>query len=243
MRRVLAAVAIMRHASQTSHKNKEVIVALEEPESHLHPSAIRELRGVLRDLAERHQVVLSTHNPLFTNREHVESNVIVLKSKAYSAKSVKDVRNVLGVRVEDNLSSAEVVLLVEGDEDKIALTGILGGRSHTVRRELQSGRLSIDVLGGATNLTYRARLHSESLCQIHAFLDDDSAGRRSFEKASREGILAVRDVNFSKCGGKTEAELEDLYAEVVYEDVLRNECGLELPRRRPDKNKKWTEMA
>ena len=107
----LAAVAIMRHASQTSHRNKEVIVALEEPESHLHPSAIRELRGVLRDLADRHQVVLSTHNPLFTNREHIESNIIVLKSKAYSAKSVKDVRGVLGVRVEDNLSSAEVVLL------------------------------------------------------------------------------------------------------------------------------------
>jgi putative ATP-dependent endonuclease of OLD family len=239
----LAAVAIMRHASQTSHQNKEVIVALEELESHLHPSAIRELRGVLRDLAERHQVVLSTHNPLFTNRDHVESNVIVLKSKAYSAKSVKDVRSVLGVRVEDNLSSAEVILLVEGEEDRIALLGILSAHNQTVKRELQSGRLSIDVLAGATNLTYRARLHSESLCQIHAFLDDDSAGRRSFEKAAADGVLVLADVNLSKCGGKTEAELEDLYAEEVYEDVLRNEIGLELPRRGPDKNKKWTERV
>jgi hypothetical protein len=40
----------MRHASEIAQDDKEVIVALEEPESHLHPRAIRELKGVLEDL-------------------------------------------------------------------------------------------------------------------------------------------------------------------------------------------------
>ena len=147
----LAAVAIMRHASLTSHRDKEVVVALEEPESHLHPSAIRELRVVLRDLAARHQVVVTTHNPLFTDREHVSRNVIVNKNRAFPATSVKDVRAVLGVRVEDNLSSAEVVLLVEGEEDRVALSAILSDRSEVIRREAASGRFAIDVLAGTGN--------------------------------------------------------------------------------------------
>lgn len=237
----LAAVAIMRHASLTSHRGKEIIVALEEPESHLHPTAIRELRVVLRDLAERHQVVLSTHNPLFTDRENVGHNVIVNKNRAFPAATVKDVRSVLGVRVEDNLSSAEVILLVEGEEDKLALSAILKNRSELVRREIASGRCAIDVLGGTGNLAYRVRLHSESLCRIHAFLDGDVAGQEAFEKARAEGLLELGDVNFARCGGKREAELEDLYSEDLYDDIIEGETGLRFGRQGPDKGRKWTD--
>ena len=63
------------------------------------------------ELSERHQVVITTHNPIFTNRLDVHQNIIVRQSRAYPAKSVKDVRDVLGVRLDDNLSSAEVVWL------------------------------------------------------------------------------------------------------------------------------------
>lgn len=237
----LAAVAIMRHASQTSHHDKEIIIALEEPESHLHPSAIRELRGVLLDLAVRHQVVLSTHNPIFTNREHVESNIIVHKNKAISARSVKDVRTVLGVRMEDNLSSAEVVLLVEGEEDKLAIASILSSRSVRIQKALQAGRIVVEGLNGAGNLTHRSRLYTERLCKVHAFLDDDEAGRQSVQRAVGEGVMTNADVNLSFCDGKKEAELEDLYLDDVYHDIVMHEAGIELHRREPGRQRKWTD--
>jgi predicted ATP-dependent endonuclease of OLD family len=72
----LAALALMRHASLSRHEGKEVLIALEEPESHLHPNAIRQLRVVLTELSARYQVVLTTHNAIFTNRQHVQQNII-----------------------------------------------------------------------------------------------------------------------------------------------------------------------
>jgi predicted ATP-dependent endonuclease of OLD family len=71
----LAALALMRHASEVPGRN--LVIAIEEPESHLHPNAIHELRVVLNQLAEKHQVVVTTHNPLFVDRVDVGSNIIV----------------------------------------------------------------------------------------------------------------------------------------------------------------------
>ena len=101
----LAALALMRHSSQSRNAGKEVLIALEEPESHLHPGAIRRLRDVLVELSSRSQVILTTHNAIFTNRDEVGQNIIVEKNRAYPAKSVKEVRNILGVRLDDNLTS------------------------------------------------------------------------------------------------------------------------------------------
>ena len=199
----LAAIALMRHVSQQRHAGKEVIVALEEPESHLHPSAIRQLRNVLMELSSKHQIVLTTHNPIFTNRVDLAQNIIVSQNRAYPAKSIRDVREVLGVRLDDNLASAEVVLIVEGEEDRTALVGILPAMSALISTELKSGRLAIDVLGGATNLSHRIRLHSDNLCVVHVLLDDDLAGRTASERALTEQLLKNSHLNLTRTGGKS----------------------------------------
>jgi hypothetical protein len=237
----LAALALMRHASLSRHEGKEVLIALEEPESHLHPTAIRQLRNVLIELSTRYQVVLTTHNPIFTNRQDIQQNIIVRKNRAYPARTVKEVRDVLGVRLDDNLASAEVILIVEGEEDRIALASILQGLDPTIKGNMQSGRLAIDVLRGANNLGHRVRLHSESTCRVHALLDDDHAGRAAFEGAQKDGLLDVASVNFTTVGGKLDAELEDLYDEKVYREILRAETGLDWVTKGPDASKKWTD--
>jgi putative ATP-dependent endonuclease of the OLD family len=232
---------LMRHSSQLAHEGKEVVIALEEPESHLHPSAIRQLRTVLKELSDRHQVVLTTHNPIFTNRLDIHQNIIVKQSRAYPAKNVKEVREVLGVRLDDNLSSAEVILIVEGEEDRIALGSILKSMDTQIGKNLEAGRLGIDVLGGATNLGHRARLHTEAVCKVHVFLDDDQAGKQAFKAASKDGLLDTTGVNFAMVGGKTEAELEDLYEQTVYDSIIQQEVGLPWAGRGTDRTKKWTD--
>ncbi len=238
----LAALAIMRHASQLGSANRDTIIALEEPESHLHPRAIRELRDVLRDLSQTRQVVLTTHNPLFASRDNIHSNIIVRNNRAFSAISIKDVRDALGVRLEDNLTSAELVLLVEGEEDRIALSSLLRA-CQGVGELFKQGRVAIDVLGGAGNLTHRARLHSENLCKLLILLDNDKAGQAAFSNAEKENIVARADATFTLCGGKVESELEDLYAEAIYDDILTHEAGSTLPRHGPDKEKKWSDRV
>ena len=67
----LAALALMRHAAETNSSGKHLIIAVEEPESHLHPKAMHSLKSVLRELADKHQVVITTHSPLFVNRNSI----------------------------------------------------------------------------------------------------------------------------------------------------------------------------
>lgn len=238
----IAALAIMRHASQTAKAKEDILIALEEPESHLHPHAIRELRTILYELAGRNQVVISTHNPLMTNRSELASNIIVTKTQIAPASSVAAIRDELGVRLDDNLSSSEVVLLVEGPNDVLALISILGS-SAFLKGALAEGRLSVVSLGGASNLLARARFYDDASCKIHAFLDDDREGRLASARVQTEGVLQGADLNLTFCGGKTEAELEDLFEDAVYSDLLKNEAGRSLPRQGPNKAKKWSDRV
>ncbi len=198
----LAALALMRHISRATGEGKEMVIALEEPESHLHPSAIRQLKNVLIELSARYQVVITTHNPIFTNRADIHQNIIVKQNRAYPAKNVKEVRDVLGVRLDDNLSSADTILIVEGEEDRIAIRSMLSSMDSSLAGNIQSGRLGIDVLGGAANLRHRIRLHSEAVCRVHVLLDDNSAGRTAFKAADRSKKWTDRLKNLLRRAGK-----------------------------------------
>ena len=80
------------------------IIAIEEPESHLHPAAIHQLLSVIRTLADDNQVILSTHNPLFVDRHEINTNIVIEKGAAKPAKNVKQIRDLLGIKASDNLT-------------------------------------------------------------------------------------------------------------------------------------------
>ena len=237
----LAALAIMRHASERSGLVRNFVVAIEEPESHLHPRAIHELRDVLNQLARKHQVVLTTHCPLFVNRAELRSNVVVSNSRARPAKSVDELRKILGVRASDNLRHAELVLLVEGEGDAIAVKALLRHQSKRVNDAIDSGALAIDWLSGGANLGYKASLIRDSLCLVHCFLDDDKCGQQSFEKTIAEGLLSDGDVNFAAGDGRRESEIEDLYEASLYAPMIKNTYRVLLACPPFRSNKKWSD--
>lgn len=237
----LAALALMKHSSGSSDSRAHVIIAVEEPESHLHPNAIHGLRTVLRELAEKQQIVVTTHCPLFVDRANIGSNILVHESRARSAKNIREIREILGVRASDNLRHAELVLLVEGEEDRAAIEALLRAHSTTLARALEDRVLALDALGGGSNLAYKASLIQEALCSCHCFLDDDETGRKAFEKARIEGLLTDADVNFSVCQGMADAELEDLIDVAVYETRLANRYRVSLASPKFRTNKKWSE--
>jgi len=128
------------------------VLALEEPESHLHPKAIHTLKSILAELSERIQLVISTHNPLFVDRGNVRNNILVHNQSAKAAKNIGEIRELLGVRASDNLSHARLVLIVEGKGDKQALESIFRARSSDLEDALDGGDFVIDYLGGASKL-------------------------------------------------------------------------------------------
>jgi predicted ATPase len=225
----LAALAMMQHYSRETAEAREFILAVEEPEAHLHPRAIHALRDTLRETAEKQQVVVTTHSPLLVNRLDLSSNIVVTKNRAAPADSVQQLREVLGVQVSDNLEAAEVVLVVEGEEDARSLRALLPVYTPDLLPALRDGILTIMALHGAGNMPYLLTQLRDSLAATHAFLDDDSAGRNAAQAAQEAGLLTVRDTTMTMCrGAQRGAEFEDLVDDAIYRNEFREHFGVEL---------------
>ena len=221
----LAAISLLRGVTSSE---RDLILALEEPESHLHPSAIHRLREVIDELSHHHQVVVTTHCPLFVDRANIASNIIVSGSKARPAKSTAEIRDVLGVRASDNLIHANWVLVVEGDSDARAIRALISAESPSLRAALRNAHLVVDHLGGAGKLSYKLTELRNMLCGLHVFLDNDSSGRAAGDNAQADGLLKPIDLHLATCPGKKNSEWEDLVALDLYRDWVNTTFGVEL---------------
>jgi putative ATP-dependent endonuclease of OLD family len=226
----LAAIALLRRAAMDRGRNRTFVLAVEEPEAHLHPFAVRELRTVLGLIAQDQQVVLTTHSPLLADPLHVDRNVIVEESKAKAARSIADVRTSLGVRLEDNLQSARLVLVTEGEHDVAALTTTLSSISPVLAEHLGQGALVIEGLGGGGKLKYRLSQYSGGVCATYVLVDNDQQGRAAVESALEENLISDADYVLSTFPGKNESELEDFVDPTAYLDAINQAFGLQLKR-------------
>lgn len=234
----LTALAILNIPARVDRVS---VVAIEEPESHLHPESARQLYDTMMSLSQTHQIVLTTHSPLFVNRTNLKENIIVNDGKATPVKKIKEIRDVLGIHISDNLTNAEHVLIVEGEDDKIALEKLLPSMSTKIKRAIQNGTFIIDYIGGAGNLPYKLSFYRNLQCKYHVLLDNDDAGRHAGSEAERQGLLDVRNVTYAICNGSPNAEIEDCYNKAVYENAILNEFGVNINVAEFRGNKKWSD--
>lgn len=236
----LTALAMLNINSRTDRVS---IVAIEEPESHLHPESARQLYDTIVALSQNHQVVLTTHSPLFVNRTNLKENIIVDNGKAIPVKRIKEIRDVLGTRVADNLINAENILLVEGEDDKIALEKLFQQMSEIIKKAIQNGTLVVDYIGGAGNLPYKLTFYQNLQCKYHVLLDNDDAGKRAGQSAENQGLLSVRNTTYTICNGFPEAEIEDCYAKDAYASAILEEFGVNLNVHEFRGNQKWSDRV
>lgn len=236
----LTALAMLN--SQTS-RDRVSVIAIEEPESHLHPESARQLYETINALSVNHQVVLTTHSPLFVNRSNLKENIIVDSGKATPVKKIKEIRDVLGTKVSDNLINAENVLVVEGEDDKIVLEKLLPQMSESIKKAIQNGTLIIDDMGGAGNLPYKLSFYRNLQCKYHALLDNDEAGRRAGQDAEAQGLLNTRNTTYTMCNGSPNAEFEDCLQKAAYAEAVFLEFGVNLDVTEFRGSKKWSDRV
>lgn len=212
----LVAIGLLTRALQESESAKDVILLIEEPESHLHPKAIHQLKEVLDGLKQDRQIILTTHCPILVNRANVGSNIIVSRNKAKPAKKLEELRDVLGVRASDNLRHASLIVVVEGKEDENCLRALFNHHSTKLRTALSDGRLAFDPIGGASKLVYSLNLLQMLMCNYCVLLDNDEEGRRAAKEAKSNALLTEANLTFTKCRGKDDAEFEDFLNESIY---------------------------
>jgi AAA15 family ATPase/GTPase/5S rRNA maturation endonuclease (ribonuclease M5) len=217
------------------------VIAIEEPEAHLHPEAIHQLVEIINSLSEKNQIILTTHNPLFVCRNNIKSNIIVNQSKASPAKSIKEIRDILGVMPADNLINASYVLVVEGEDDKISLAKILPNLSDKVKKVLSTNNFVIKDIGGAGNLAYELNTLRGFMCKYFVFLDNDDAGREAANKAKERGLLCDADVKYSICNGSPQAEFEDCLNKDCYKDAIQEIFAVNIDVNEFKGNAKWSD--
>ena len=194
-------------------------------------------------LSVNHQVVLTTHSPLFVNRSNLKENIIVDSGKATPVKKIKEIRDVLGTKVSDNLINAENILVVEGESDRIVLEKMLPKMSESVKKAIQNGTLIIDDMSGAGNLAYKLSFWRNLQCKYHVLLDNDDAGRRAGQDAEAQGLLSTRNTTYTVCNGSPNAEFEDCFEKTAYSEAVLEEFGVDLNVAEFRGNKKWSERV
>lgn len=235
----LAALSLLRHVSQESLGERNLILAVEEPESHLHPDAVHELKRVMQEMAGPHQVVMTTHSPVLVDRLYIGRNILVGGGKAAEAQRIAEIRSALGVRVSDNLSAAYLVLLVEGATDETIVREWL--KQSNCAEFLASGALVVERMGGASRLSSQLPLFRSQLCNVHVLLDNDREGREAIEVAMNNRSLDDTEYTLLACPGMRNSELEDLFAVDSYQASLEAEFGIALrPQLIRSRAKKWS---
>lgn len=223
----LFALALIQHLAQqrVDQENSSLVLLVDEPEAHLHSRAVHDLLALFTKIAREQQVILATHNPIFVNREKITANVLVRENTASAARSVRSIREVLGVSLQDNLDSAEVVVLTEGWTDAQILPSSLSHLRDSASKEFLSGRIVFKSATGTGNLAKFIQRERSTACKIIVVLDGDKAGNRRADELHDAGVLDRKNIFVLRDSGRDESEIEDLISTDVYLDALKTKFG------------------
>lgn len=236
----LAAIGLLK--DKDSIHNGASIIAIEEPESHLHPSAMHGLKSAIGELAKENQLVISTHNPIFVDREILSNNILVSNNKVKSVRKINEIRDCLGVRISDSLDLAKKIILVEGECDEIFFKRLILEKSSKLAKQIKDGELVIKRINSASKLSYNLKFYTEMLCSCFVLLDNDSASKSEVSRLVETKELDNRSYSYIIVQGKIESELEDLIKFDSYKNIVDDEFGINLKSVNFSKEKsKWSD--
>jgi len=224
---------------------KGLILAIEEPESHLHPEAIRQIGVVVRDIARNNQVIVTSHSPLFVNRDKISDNIIVADNTASVAQNIKQIRDTLGCIASDNLINADFIIVVEGETDKIILQKYLCTHSKTINDWITNKRLGFEVINGVYNLEHSLNKLLNMSSKYFCILDSDKTAKNYVKSAKSKSFLSSgeKEVCYYTLTGSNECELEDLIKPEYYTDYIEEQTGINVTECKEFRKsrRKWSE--
>lgn len=236
----LVALALTLELSKlNSGEDRQLIVAVEEPESHLHPGAVRELRDVLRGIADEQQVIVTTHSQALVNRSEISHNVVVRDRTATPASALNDLREALGVQLADALAANEVTVIVEGFLDDLVMPRLLASLYPKTKKWFDDGKVVFEAAGSGSKIYGRALAARSILTEPVVLLDGDDAGMDDVTKLLDDGIMASSEVIQIQRPSCAASELEDIFVQSAYIDAVQKAIGGPLS----DKNKKRLDLG
>ena len=210
----LIAIGLIQEATRHLGNHKAYILAIDEPEAHLHPDAVRIIGNTLRELAQKQQVIVATHSSILVGQTQSHTNVLIQNSKADTHPTLEKIRSCLGIALSDSLTSAPICILVEGATDRAVYKKLLCDTSPKIRHAFEQSLITIRSTNGTKHLQLNINIQRQFLNKILILLDGDQAGRDSCKHLISSGIVDHNKIRHIPALGRpnnAEVELEDIF--------------------------------
>lgn len=177
------------------------LILIDEPEAHLHPSGIRDLREELLEIGENNYLFVSTHSPFLVDRKNKERNIIIKKNNSALTEK-KEIKNEEDIRDDEVLDEAFGInvykdllnphrILVEGSSDKIIL-----------QKSFQVKGYKYGITNGTgSNIVQTASKLNHDDIKVLIIVDDDKDGKEHKDKIlkidgvyNKENVFTIRDI-------------------------------------------------
>jgi putative ATP-dependent endonuclease of the OLD family len=203
-RRLITLNYFRAEAERKNKENKNIIYAIEEPETSQHPDHQKLLVSALSELAhkENYQVIITTHSPEIA-KQLKDENLILIDKKDNENYVVKDNMKLKAISETLGLSSyiGKLVVCVEGQNDINFLMNI--NQNIDVFKniiDLKNQKIKIIPMNGSSliNWVEKNYLEGSNVIEFHLYDRDsdekykESVGKVNQRTDSSKGILTIK---------------------------------------------------
>jgi len=217
------------------------LILIDEPEAHLHPSGIRDLREELLEIGKNNYLFVSTHSPFLVDRKNKERNIIIKKNNS-ALTGKKEIKNEEDIRDDEVLDEAFGInvykdllnphrILVEGASDKIILQKAF---------KIKDYKYGITNGTGSNIVQTASKLNHDDI-KVLIIVDDDKDGKGYKTKILKIGgvyseinVFTIRDLVGDIINDGTiedvlgKAFVESKFKEFYKSEFKKNSCSLSL---------------
>lgn len=226
--------------TENAGEHSNCIILLDEPGHTLHPMAQRDLASFFNSLAEKNQLLYTTHSPFLVDSMNITRTKVVfadengktnisdnLKIKKKNAqKSIYPINSAIGITISDTMLIGTKPIIVEGISDQIYLTYIKRQLMKQKDFNLEKELIFMPVDGTKNIKPVVAIITGKEEELPVILLDADVAGKekrktleKNLYKENREKIISVSDFLHTKVEN---SEIEDLMDyDIIVEAVNR----------------------
>lgn len=223
--------------SEYEHKNEPVIILLDEPGLGLHGRAQADFLLFIEErLADKRQVIYSTHSPFLVQPNHLErARIVEEKDRHEGTKITEDVftsdpdtlfplQGALGYDLVQHLFISKNNLILEGTSDFVYLT-IISDYLRDSDRKFLDEKWSLVPVGGADLIPTFVALLGNHL-DVTVIVDSRKEGHQKLSNLASNGYLkGKRIITIGEIISTKLADIEDLFEVTDYLEIYNKVFG------------------
>lgn len=216
-------------AENSVKKLSDTLILIDEPETHLYPESIEDMKNELLNIGQNNYVFISTHSPFMVDREcserhwKVEKNGITTSiiqiSDSVSMWDNKVMNSAFGLNVFKELLPQKIIV-VEGNDDKKILDKLLKILNIKTHYAVKSSN-------GASHMVNLASMFCGEKIYPYFIVDDDSEGRKNKTDISKRNCYKDRIFTLKDLVTKSydKYTMEDLFPINIVKNFYDEKCA------------------